>query len=1302
MTPSLDAAGRQGLAWVAAALVLAAPAAAGAQALFDAYATSPRAPVVAPPIPAGLVAAGRDAQRDVPTLLVGRRALPAGVGASPLERARAHVRALAPLYGVGDLATLEPRLARATPSGGALVIFGQRVAGVEALETRLSLLLDVDGALVAAGGQLYPARAGRFARDAASALAVALADRLGPGAAAGLRYVATGPDGDERWSAPSARLDAPARVGRVLYPLPSGLVAAHYVELWADGDLFAYAIDAGDGRLLLRRRLTVEDAFEYLVYADAADPPRRLFDSPFGDTTPYPARMPVDEPPPFLRQVRAMVEGLDRGPRLGLDPWLAPGATETVGNNVDAYADRNAPDGLSAGDFRASVTAPGVFAHPLDPSRGPIDDPTQTMAGITHLFFVTNWLHDYFYPLGFDEVAGNAQRDNYGRGGREGDPLRAEAVDYSGRNNANMSTPRDGVSPRMQMFLWSGRARRGVATGDASYLIGVASFGPTTYDVTGPLAPGDTNGCTALGDALAGTVALVDRGGCSFVAKAQQAEAAGALALIIVNDQPGDARINMTGTGTVAIPTVMVSLEDGAALRARAGSPTRVHRELQPDIDSALDTQVVVHEWGHFLHHRLLACGSHQCGAQSEGWADFLALMMLLGPEDDLDGPFPMGSFANHGRRRTYYGIRRMPFSSNRAYDDLSFRHIANDEPLPTTHPIEPGGSVNSEVHNAGEVWASMLFDALTSLIRRSATPGAPYDFEGARRRFARYVVTGMQLAPRAPTFTEQRDALVAAALERDVEDARRIAAAFAGRGAGTCARSPGRYSEDLRGVIEDFAVGPRPRVTAMEVILEGGRRLCDDDAYLDPGETGWVRVVVANEGVVALEGATLALEPNDLGVTIGDGGERPLPTLAPGASREVWATLVAGTTDVRGGPMDVRATVRGGASCGGEIASARVIVDRDPGLSALEEFELPPRWLREVSLDGGTRGVWTVGPSVLGNPSWVLRGAGSAIPTDTAMELPELRVAPGVPFVVRFEHRFDFEADETRLWDGAVIELSTDGGASWRDVAELVDPGYTGPLTDEAMSTLALRPAYSRRNPSYPRADTVRLDFGTALAGERVRLRLRIATDAAVGSAGWEIDDLVITGTEPPPFPGHVENTARCAHAPTADAGDDRTVRAGDEVTLDGSRSADPDGDPLTFRWELLDATPLVALSEPTSARPSFATPPAITRPLALRFRLHVSDGHGGSASDDVTITVTPGAPGAPPDAGARRDGAAEAADGGAPFDPDAGPLAPGGGGCTCRAAPTRAAGWATLAWLAVLALGARRRRPRRELTGG
>ena len=140
---------------------------------------------------------------------------------------------------------------------------------------------------------------------------------------------------------------------------------------------------------------------------------------------------------------------------------------------------------------------------------------------------------------------------------------------------------------------------------------------------------------------------------------------------------------------------------------------------------------------------------------------------------------------------------------------------ITDDVEVDDSTPFDRTTLPNSEIHNAGEIWATMMFDALVAMIRRSREPGAPYSFEEARRRLGRYIVTGMQLAPRAPTYTEQRDAIVAAALENDIEDARLIAEAFAGRGLGTLRRLPRPLLHRLRGrggALRDRAAAGHPR----------------------------------------------------------------------------------------------------------------------------------------------------------------------------------------------------------------------------------------------------------------------------------------------------------------------------------------------------------------------------------------------------------------------------------------------------------------------------------------------------------
>lgn len=133
--------------------------------------------------------------------------------------------------------------------------------------------------------------------------------------------------------------------------------------------------------------------------------------------------------------------------------------TTTWGNNV--FAQENW-DGYNKylHNGRPEVDEQDMkFAFDYSPKSGPDIDPMTEAksfanATVTQLFYTCNMVHDFYYRYGFDEVSGNFQQYNFGRGGKENDAVIADAQDGSGMNNANFMTPPDGQNGRMRMYLW--------------------------------------------------------------------------------------------------------------------------------------------------------------------------------------------------------------------------------------------------------------------------------------------------------------------------------------------------------------------------------------------------------------------------------------------------------------------------------------------------------------------------------------------------------------------------------------------------------------------------------------------------------------------------------------------------------------------------------------------------------------------------------------------------------------------------------------------------------------------------------
>ncbi|KAH6599928.1 hypothetical protein BASA50_002669 [Batrachochytrium salamandrivorans] len=68
---------------------------------------------------------------------------------------------------------------------------------------------------------------------------------------------------------------------------------------------------------------------------------------------------------------------------------------------------------------------------------------------------VTNMVHDVLYQYGFTEKAGNFQKDNFKRGGKEGDPVIINVQNSERENSASFSTPPDGYPGVLNLHIYT-------------------------------------------------------------------------------------------------------------------------------------------------------------------------------------------------------------------------------------------------------------------------------------------------------------------------------------------------------------------------------------------------------------------------------------------------------------------------------------------------------------------------------------------------------------------------------------------------------------------------------------------------------------------------------------------------------------------------------------------------------------------------------------------------------------------------------------------------------------------------------
>lgn len=691
-----------------------------------------------------------------------------------------------------DLDDPRERRYRSRKSGTTHVHLRQRVRGIEVSGGDLGMAVDAGGRVVSTWSRFAPNAAARVNTETplldASAAIAAAAEALGV-----VGEAPSAPLLDERTADRRMRFP-PGSVSRDEIPV-------HLAYVKGDGELrlaWSLVLRTPDGRHWWDVRIDATSG-ELLERSDwMARETYRV----------YP--LPLDSPDEGPRTLEVDVADTTASPFGWHDTDGIAGAefTDTRGNNVTAQEDQDGNDGVGAKpDGGASL----VFDFPIDFAQPPS---AYVDAATTNLFYWNNISHDLFYQYGFDEASGNFQENNYGKGGTGGDSVDADCQDGSDTNNAQFGTPPEGSNPRMEMFVFTGVGARVDVSTPASiadlYQAGSAAFGPavgisgTMGTVVQALDPADVDGpsttdaCSALtnGGAVSGNIAILDRGSCNFTIKVKNAQDAGAIAAIVVNDQ-GDDVITMGGSDpTITIPSLFIGQSDGATIVAELGSGVTANLRTLQDRDSSLDSGIIIHEYAHGVTNRLTGGAANvgcldfdQPRSMGEGWSDYFALAFTAktggaGSDARELGTYVLGNPSGPG-------IRTHPYTTDLVENPLTFIDVETR--------VVP--------HAVGTVWATALWEAYWELTDAYGFDADLYAGDGGNNLAIQLVMDALELQPCEPTFIEARDAVLQADtnLTSSANECY-LWRAFAKRGMGPTA-SISTNPDDLRSVVEDFTL---------------------------------------------------------------------------------------------------------------------------------------------------------------------------------------------------------------------------------------------------------------------------------------------------------------------------------------------------------------------------------------------------------------------------------------------------------------------------------------------------------------
>jgi Fungalysin metallopeptidase (M36)/Ig-like domain CHU_C associated/Fungalysin/Thermolysin Propeptide Motif len=494
-----------------------------------------------------------------------------------------------------------------------------------------------------------------------------------------------------------------------------------------------------------------------------------------------------------------------------------------------------------------------------------------------------------------------------------------------------------------------------------------------------------------------------------------------------------------------------------------------------PDRDGDVDNGIIAHEYAHGISNRLTGNGSSCLGnaeQMGEGWSDYYGLMYTQNwatsnLNTGFDSPRGIGTYAAN-QPITGPGIRTQRYCTDFSINNRSY-----------------AASISTSVHTRGEIWCATLWDMTWGIINQvgSINPNLFNAAGAGGNSIALKLVTeGMKLQPCSPGFISGRDAILQA---------------------------------------DQILYGGAYRCTILEAFRRRGMGLGASQG-LSTSVTDQIPSFT-NSGGATLQllqgGITAVAEGQNINYT-----NRVKADPCTGFTNyTITDTLPTNVTYVSGGTYNAANRVVSFAvtQAAGSTVDYNFVVNVNTGtyftptslLSETVPATMPASWTPTTTVPAGGN-LWTISNAQTNSAPNAFFTANETISTDKRLELTSgilLPAGASVYHKLNFWHRFNTEDG----WDGGVVEISTNDGATWTDLgANMLTNKYNGILGAGAGNNLSNRNAFTGLIPAFINT-TLNL---TPYAGQTAKIRFRFASDdntAGTGaSTGWFVDDINLINT--------------------------------------------------------------------------------------------------------------------------------------------------------------------------------------------